>query len=56
MKIVSGMNPAIMLLSFTLWIYVFGGFVGTIVALPLTQLVMIILDRLLLTSVKEKIK
>jgi len=56
MKSVSGMNPAIMLLSFTLWIYVFGGFLGTIVALPLTQLVMIILDRLLLTSVKEKIK
>jgi len=56
MKTVSGMNPAIMLLSFTLWIYVFGGFVGTVVALPLTQLVMISFDRLLLINLKEKIK
>jgi len=56
MKSVSGLNPAIMLLSFTLWIYVFGGFIGTIVALPLTQLLIIFVDRLLLTSLKKKIK
>jgi len=56
MKSVSGMNPAIILLSFTLWIYVFGGFIGTIVALPLTQLLMIFVDRLLLINLKEKIK
>ncbi|MEM6264006.1 MAG: AI-2E family transporter [Bacteroidota bacterium] len=47
MKSVNAMNPAITLLSFSLWIYVFGGFTGTIIALPLTQLIMIYLDRLL---------
>gem|GEM_PF-786269 len=50
MKSVSGMNPAIMILAFTLWIYIFGGFIGTIVALPLTNLVLIYLDRFLLRS------
>lgn len=54
MKSVSGMNSAIVLLSFTLWIYVFGGFIGTIVALPLTQLILIYMDHLLLYS-KEKL-
>ena len=48
MKSVNGMNSAIMLLSFTLWIYVFGGFTGTIIALPLTQLIMIFMDRIFL--------
>lgn len=48
MKSVNGMNSAITLLSFTLWIYVFGGFTGTIIALPLTQLILIIMDRLFL--------
>jgi predicted PurR-regulated permease PerM len=50
MKSVKGMNSAIVLLSFTLWIYVFGAFTGTIIALPLTQLILIYLDRLLLYS------
>jgi predicted PurR-regulated permease PerM len=50
MKSVKGMNTAIVLLAFTLWIYVFGAFTGTIIALPLTQLILIYLDRLLLYS------
>ena len=50
MNSVNGMNPAIMMLSFTLWIFVFGGFIGTIVALPLTQLIMVFVDRLVLYS------
>lgn len=50
MNSVNGMNPAIVLLAFALWIYVFGGFTGTIIALPLTQLIMIYLDRLLMDS------
>ncbi len=54
MKSVKGMNSAIMLLSFTLWIFVFGGFTGTIIALPLTQLILIYMDRLLLYS-KQKL-
>lgn len=53
MKSVNGMNAAIVLLAFTLWIYVFGGFVGTIIAFPLTQLIMIITERLLLNSTEE---
>ena len=55
MKSVSGMNPAIISLSFVLWIYVFGGFIGTVIALPLTQLIMIYTDHLILYS-KKKIK
>ena len=55
MKSVNGMNPAIMLLAFALWISVFGGIAGTIIALPLTQLILIYLDRMMLFS-KEKIK
>lgn len=47
MKSVSGMNPAITILAFSFWVYVLGGFVGTILALPLTQLVLIYLDRIL---------
>lgn len=54
MKSVSGMNPAITLLSFTLWVYVFGGFTGTLIALPLTQLIMIFGDKLLLSFSNEK--
>ena len=50
MKSVNGMNPAIIVLSFALWIPIFGGFNGTILALPLTQLVLIYLDRVLLYS------
>lgn len=48
------MNPAIITLSFTLWIYIFGGFIGTLIALPLTQLIMIYLDRILLYSKNNK--
>lgn len=55
MKSVNGMNPAIMFLAFALWISVFGGLAGTIIALPLTQLILIYLDRLLMYS-KERIK
>jgi predicted PurR-regulated permease PerM len=54
MKSVSGMNPVIILLAFTLWIYVFGGFVGTIIALPLTQLIMIYMDRILMYSKNKR--
>jgi len=50
MKSVNGMNPAIIVLSFALWIPIFGGFNGTILALPLTQLILIYLDRVLLYS------
>jgi len=55
MKSVNGMNSAIALLSFTLWIAIFGGFMGTVIALPLTQLIMIYMGRLLLNA-KEKEK
>lgn len=48
MKSVSGMNPAIIVLSFALWISIFGEFNGTIIALPLTQLILIYVDRFLL--------
>lgn len=48
MKSVNGMNPAVMILAFALWIYLLGGFVGTILALPLTRLVLIYLDRILI--------
>jgi predicted PurR-regulated permease PerM len=48
MKSVSGMNSAVMILAFALWIYLLGGFVGTILALPLTQLILIYLDRMLI--------
>ena len=47
MKSVNGMNPAVMILAFALWIYLLGNFVGTILALPLTQLILIYLDRIL---------
>lgn len=50
MKSVNGMNPAVILLAFTLWISIFGGFIGTIIALPITQLIMVYADRLLMYS------
>ena len=50
MNSVYGMNPAIMMLAFTLWIFVFGGFIGTIITLPLTQLIMVFMDRLMMYS------
>jgi len=55
MKSVNGMNPAIIVLSFTLWIPIFGGFNGTILALPLTQLILIYVDRVLVYSDKAKL-
>ena len=54
MDSVNGMNPAIMVFAFSLWIFVFGSFVGTIIALPLTQLIMIYLDRLMLYSKENR--
>lgn len=54
MKTVNGMNPAIMVFAFTLWIYVFGGFTGTIIALPLTQLILLYMDRILLFSKEQR--
>lgn len=56
MKSVNGMNPAIMFLSFALWIYVFGAITGTIIALPLTQFIMIYLGRLILYSQEKRSK
>jgi predicted PurR-regulated permease PerM len=53
MKSVSGMNPAIVILAFVLWIYLLGGFIGTILALPLTQLILIYLDRFISFSNKN---
>ena len=46
MKGVSNMNPAIMLISFVFWGAVFGT-VGLVIALPLTTMVLLYLDRLL---------
>jgi len=54
MKSINGMNPAITLLSFTLWISLFGAFTGTIIALPLTQLILIYIDHILLSSIERK--
>lgn len=54
MKSVNGMNPAVMLLAFTLWISIFWGFIGTIIALPLTQLIMVYVDRLLMYSKESR--
>jgi predicted PurR-regulated permease PerM len=48
MKSVNGMNPAVMILAFALWIFLLGGFIGTVLALPLTQLILIYLDRILI--------
>lgn len=45
MKSVNGMNPAVILLSFTLWISIFGSFTGTIIALPLSQLILVYIKR-----------
>jgi len=55
MHSVNGMNPAVIVLAFTLWIAAFGGFVGTILALPLTQFILIYLDKVATYS-NEKIK
>jgi predicted PurR-regulated permease PerM len=55
MKSVSGMNAAVMILAFSLWIYLLGSFVGTVLALPITQLILIYMDRILIHP-KEVVK
>jgi predicted PurR-regulated permease PerM len=47
MKGVSAMNPSIMLISLAVWSHVFGT-VGLLIALPLTTVLLIYLDRILL--------
>jgi predicted PurR-regulated permease PerM len=47
MKGVSAMNPSIMLISLAVWSHVFGTF-GLLIALPLTTVLLIYLDRILL--------
>ncbi len=56
MKGVSTMNTAIMAFSFFLWTYVFGSVTGTLIALPMTSLLLIYLDRLLTYKKKQKMK
>jgi predicted PurR-regulated permease PerM len=46
MKGVANMNSAIMFVSIAFWTYVFGG-VGLVIALPLTTVILIYIDRLL---------
>lgn len=53
MNSVNGMNSAVTILAFALSIHIFGSFVGTVVALPLTQLILILLDRHLLHLKKQ---
>ncbi|MFT5821453.1 MAG: putative PurR-regulated permease PerM [Crocinitomix sp.] len=53
MKSVRGMNAAIMILAFAFWIFVFGSFIGTILALPLTQLILIYMDQFILFSAEK---
>jgi len=50
----SGMNPAILMLSLTLWTYLLGT-LGLLIALPLTSLSLLYLDRFLIYR-KEKIE
>ncbi|UKN00398.1 AI-2E family transporter [Paracrocinitomix mangrovi] len=47
MKDYNGLNPAIMILSFALWSHLFGTVLGTLIALPLTTVILIYIDRLL---------
>lgn len=44
----NGLNPAIMIVSFAVWSHLFGIFFGTLIALPLTTVVLIYLDQLLM--------
>lgn len=50
MKDVSSMNPAIMMVSLALWTYLLGIF-GLLIGLPLTSLVLIYLDKVLLNRI-----
>ena len=52
MKDVSSMNPAIMMISLSIWSYVFGT-VGLLIALPLTTVLLIYLDRILIQRVEK---
>lgn len=52
MKEYNGLNPAIMIVSFSVWTYLFGPVFGTLIALPLTTVVLIYLDQLLLHTKK----
>lgn len=47
LKSVNRMNPAIMILAYALWIYLFGVIVGTIIALPMMQLLLLFGGRIL---------
>ena len=52
MKDFNGLNPAIMIVSFAVWTHLFGVMFGTLIALPLTTLVLIYIDQLLLHTKK----
>lgn len=52
MKDFNGLNPAIMIVSFAVWTHLFGVVFGTLIALPLTTVVLIYLDQLLLHTKK----
>ncbi|MFK7784099.1 MAG: AI-2E family transporter [Crocinitomicaceae bacterium] len=54
MKSAKGMNPAVMVLAFVLWVYLLGGFIGTVLAIPLTQLILIYLGKII-TYQQEKL-
>lgn len=54
MKGVANMNPAIMMVSFAVWAYIFGT-IGVFLALPLTTLLLIYLDRVLLVSKENEL-
>lgn len=48
MEEISGVNPAILILFTAIWTYLLGGLAGTFLTLPLTTVVLIYADRLLL--------
>lgn len=54
MKGVSNMNPAIMMVSFAVWAYIFGT-IGVFLALPLTTLLLIYLDKVLLARKENEL-
>ena len=53
MKDFNGLNPAIMIVSFAIWTHVFGSTFGILIALPLTTVMLIYLDRLLIYMKKN---
>lgn len=52
MKDFNGLNPAIMIVSFAVWTHLFGVMFGTLIALPLTTVVLIYIDQILLHTKK----